>query len=423
MSSFSALKKQTKWTHKNNMFQPVNWFIGLRYSQSRSRTGFVSFITFFSIAGILLGVASLITVVSVMNGFENELKTRVLGLVPHITVATTPDNDSVRQSLLALPEVASVTPLEETEALVQSASGMSGILVQGINPSLEQDSIIASHMIAGSLSDLQPGKYQLVIGQALARKLNANIGDNIRLILPSRTMFTPMGRVPMQRNFKVAGIFNLGSQVDDTVVYLHQVDARKIMRKKSNDNQLLRIYLHDAFDVTHLMPKLQAQWPTLEMTTWQQSQGTLFSAVKMEKNMMWLMLGLIVAVAAFNIVSALVMVVNDKQGEISILQTMGMNKSGIVQIFITQGMVNGAWGVILGTGLGLLLTFTLNPMLALFGINIFGAGYVSQTLPIVLSWSDVGVIVIGAFVMSFVATLYPAYRASQTLPAEVLRNE
>ncbi|REL36279.1 lipoprotein-releasing ABC transporter permease subunit [Thalassotalea euphylliae] len=405
------------------MFQPVNWFIGLRYSQSRSRTGFVSFITFFSIAGILLGVASLITVVSVMNGFENELKTRVLGLVPHITVETQLNDESLRQDLLALPEVARVTPLEETEALVQSATGMSGILIQGINPSLEQDSIIASHMIAGSLADLAPSKYQLVIGQALARQLNVTIGDKMRLILPSRTMFTPMGRVPMQRNFTIAGVFNLGSQVDDTVVYLHHSDARKIMRKRSGDEQLLRVYLHDAFDVSLVTPKLLAKWPNLELATWQQSQGTLFSAVKMEKNMMWLMLGLIVAVAAFNIVSALVMVVNDKQGEISILQTMGMDKSGIIQIFITQGMVNGAWGVVLGTALGLLLTVVLNPMLAVFGINIFGAGYVSQTLPIVLAWQDVGIIVIGAFIMSFIATLYPAYRASQTLPAEVLRNE
>ncbi|WP_448554871.1 lipoprotein-releasing ABC transporter permease subunit [Thalassotalea montiporae] len=405
------------------MFKPVNWFIGLRYSQSRSRTGFVSFITFFSIAGILLGVASLITVVSVMNGFENELKTRVLGLVPHITVETQLNDESIRQDLLALPEVARVTPLEETEALVQSATGMSGILIQGINPSLEQDSIIASHMVAGSLTDLAPSKYQLVIGQALARQLNVSIGDKMRLILPSRTMFTPMGRVPMQRNFTIAGVFNLGSQVDDTVVYLHHSDARKIMRKRSGDEQLLRVYLHDAFDVSLVTPKLQAKWPNLELTTWQQSQGTLFSAVKMEKNMMWLMLGLIVAVAAFNIVSALVMVVNDKQGEISILQTMGMDKSGIIQIFITQGMVNGAWGVVLGTALGLLLTVVLNPMLAVFGINIFGAGYVSQTLPIVLAWQDVGIIVIGAFIMSFIATLYPAYRASQTLPAEVLRNE
>lgn len=405
------------------MFQPINCFIGLRYSQSRSRKGFVSFITFFSIAGILLGVASLITVVSVMNGFEGELKKRVLGLVPHVVLTTDQPFEQVSKQLSSFPYIRKVTPFEQSEALIQSPSGMSGILIQGIDPALETQSIVEQHMVLGGLGQLASKKYQVVIGQALARKLNVSLGDKLRLILPNRTLFTPMGRIPMQRSFTVAGIFNVGSQVDDAVVYISHLDAKKLQRKKSHTNQQIRLYLHDAFMVDELVKKIEQSLSPQEIDTWQQSQGSLFSAVKMEKNMMWLMLSLIVAVAAFNIVSALIMVVNDKQGEISILQTMGMNKAGIVQIFITQGMINGAWGVGLGAIAGLVLTFSLNPLLSLLGVNIFGAGYVNQALPIHLEWQNVVVILVSAFLMSFLATLYPAYRASATLPAEVLRNE
>ncbi|MFD2166067.1 lipoprotein-releasing ABC transporter permease subunit [Thalassotalea euphylliae] len=407
------------------MFQPVQCFIGYRYSQSRSRSGFISFITFFSIVGILLGVASLITVVSVMNGFEGELKKRVLGLVPHAIIQTDSSDtfDSAREQLMTLPSVRKVTPFVEAEALVQSPADISGVLVQGLNLAYEQDSLVANHMMSGELGNLEAGAYRVVIGRALARKLEVSVGDKIRLILPNKTLFTPMGRIPMQRTFTVAGVFNVGSQIDDGMVYLHQQDAERLMRIKKGAQTAIRVYLHDAFELEALMAWLESTRPNWQVETWQESQGTLFSAVNMEKNMMWLMLSLIVAVAAFNIVSALVMVVNDKQGEISILQTMGMNKSSVIGIFITQGMVNGAWGVTLGTALGLLLTFTLNPILALLGINIFGAGYATQVLPILVEWQDVVVIVVSAFVMSFVATLYPAYRASTTLPAEVLRNE
>ncbi len=407
------------------MFQPLSAFIGLRYSQSRSRKGFVSFITFFSIAGILLGVASLITVVSVMNGFEGELKKRVLGLIPHVIIETEQPFEQVRKSLLAYPEISNVTPFEQTEALIQSTSTMSGILVQGVNPDIENSSIVEHNMVVGNFSSLAEKGYNVVIGQALANKLNVTMGDKLRIILPNKTLFTPMGRVPVQRTFNITGIFNVGSQVDDAVVYVSHIAAQKLLRKRSSEVGSARLYLNDAFAVDMLLGKLAANesLTITEITSWKDSQGSLFAAVKMEKNMMWLMLSLIVGIAAFNIVSALIMVVNDKQGEISILQTMGMDKAGIIQVFITQGVVNGTWGVALGTVTGLAMTFGLNPALSAFGINIFGPGYVSQVLPIQLEWLDVGVIVISAFAMSFLATLYPAYRASTTLPAEVLRNE
>jgi len=414
------------------MFQPVSLFIGLRYSRSQKPSGFVSFITFFSIAGILLGVAALITVVSVMNGFEGDLKKRILGLVPHVII----DNNEkplqnwqeTRAKLLLQPHVQQVSPLLESEALIQSTSSLQGVLLQGIMPEFENHSIVNSHMVAGSLASLSQGRYNLVLGRSLARKLNVSYGDTIRLVLLNKTVFTPMGRVPVQRTFTISGIFNVGSQVDGSVVYVHSEFAAKLLKRKGDGITQLRLYLDDAFNAELVVNQLSKNMTNttdnqLMFTTWIQSQGVLFSSVKMEKNMMWIMLSLIISVATFNIISALVMVVIDKQGEIAILKTLGLSRSNIVKIFITQGMVNGLWGVIIGSALGVLITLNLNTLISTLGMNLFGAGYASQTLPIQLEGMDVVVIIISALTMSFLATLYPAYRASKTQPVEVLCHE
>jgi len=409
------------------MFQPASFFIGLRYSRSRSSSGFVSFITFFSIAGILLGVASLITVVSVMNGFEGELKKRILGLVPHIVLSseqqTMQDWQEQRQELLSLPHVQGVTPFLESEAFIQSPSTLQFVQLQGIIPEYEQNNIINSHMVSGSLTKLTGKPYSLILGQSLARNLNVGQGDSVRIVLPNKMVFTPMGRVPVQRTFTVAGIFNVGSQVDDAMVYVHSRYGAKLLRRKGDGINQLRLYLDDAFNAALVAKNLELEAGDLQANTWNKSQGALFSAVSMEKNMMWLMLSLIIAVAAFNIVSALVMVVIDKQGEIGILQTLGMARSGIVKIFITQGMINGLWGAVFGALLGVMLTLNLNELMSALGVNILGAGYADQHLPVQLNMLDVVFIVVSALAMSFIATLYPAYRASKTQPAEVLRNE
>jgi lipoprotein-releasing system permease protein len=406
------------------MFQPVSFFIGLRYSKSQNTSGFISFITFFSIAGILLGVASLITVVSVMNGFEGELKKRILGIVPHVIVTDSkPDANSTFTDKLTHPAVNKVTPFNELEALVQSASQLQGVLVHGIDVDKELDGLINQNLIAGNMSLLATERYQAVIGRALARRLSVTVGQKIRIVLPNKTQFTPMGRVPTQRTFTVAAIFHVGSQVDDSVIYIANQDANRLARQKAGEPQQYRLYLDEPFQAEFVVEELKIQAPNAQYSLWKQSQGALFSAVKMEKNMMWLMLSLIIAVAAFNVVSALVMVVNDKQGEIGILQTLGMSRFDIVKIFMTQGLVNGCWGVVLGTILGLVLTFGLNPLMTIFGVNIFGQGYASQQLPVLVQVSDIVIIVLSAFMMSLMATLYPAYRASQTQPAEVLRNE
>lgn len=406
------------------MFQPVSVYIGLRYSRSNHGKGFVSFITFFSIIGIVLGVASLITVVSVMDGLEREQKRRVLGLVPHILIspqdAKLNNWQALQAELVALPEVKHVTPFQESEALIQSKSALQGVLVHGIMPEYEQHNIISTAMENGQLSQLLDKPFGIVLGQALARNLNVGFGDVVRLTLPNKTLFTPMGRVPVHRTFTIVGIFNVGSQVDESMVYIHIKDGAKLHRKKGDGVEQLRLYLNDAFNAKAVITQLALKYPEFNYVSWQESQGALFAAVSMEKNMMWLMLSLIVAVAAFNIVSALVMVVIDKQGEISILQTLGLDRSGIVKIFITQGLTNGIWGVILGVTLGIILTLNLNSLFELLGVNLLGGG---QELPIALDSMNIAMIVGSALLMSFVATLYPAYRAAQTQPAEVLRNE
>lgn len=406
------------------MFQPVSVYIGLKYSRSSQGKGFVSFITFFSIIGIVLGVASLITVVSVMDGLEQEQKRRVLGLVPHVLMSTDQkhiDNwRDLQRGIVTLPEVIQVTPFQESEALIQSKTALQGVLVHGIMPEFEQHNIINSSMEYGQLSKLDTQPFSIVLGQALARKLNVSLGNTVRLTLPNKTIFTPMGRVPVHRTFTVVGIFNVGSQVDEAMVFIEIKDGAKLHRNKSDGVNQLRLYLDDAFKAEHLISQLSLKYPNFKFVSWQESQGALFAAVSMEKNMMWLMLSLIIAVAAFNIVSALVMVVIDKQGEISILQTLGLDRSGIVKIFITQGLTNGIFGVILGVTLGVILTLNLNTLFSLLGVNLLGAG---QELPVAINPMDILIIVSSALVMSFLATLYPAYRAAQTQPAEVLRNE
>jgi len=424
------------------MFQPISVFIGLRYSRSKNNTGFVSFITFFSTVGILLGVASLITVVSVMNGFESELKKRILGIIPHIIVSNFNVNKQhsntleplqwqiLRTELLAQPHVLKVTPFLESEALIQSKKGLKGVLIQGIKPSFEKDNIITKQMVSGSLERLSSHPYSVVLGQSLANKLQISLGDEVRLVLPNKSIFTPMGRIPVQRVFTLVGIFNIGSQVDDAMVYVDAHYGAKLLRRKGDGIDKLRLYLDDAFNANAVVNslntdkaniKLKNIEKTFTLTTWNESQGALFSAVKMEKNMMWLMLSLIVAVATFNIVSALVMVVVEKQAEIGILQTLGLARAGVVKIFITQGMINGLWGVTFGALLGVILALNLNDIMLLVGLNLFGFGV--QELPIKLEWIDVVIIIFSALAMSFLATLYPAYKASTTQPAQVLRNE
>jgi lipoprotein-releasing system permease protein len=362
-----------------------------------------------------------------MNGFEDELKKRILGIVPHVVVSSPQssfnDWQTIQQQLLSLPLVSHVTPIIESEALVLSDKGLQGVIMQGIIPELEQHNLVNSHLTSGNLTVLNDRAYAVVIGQSLARKLDVRIGEKINLVLPNKTRFTPMGRVPMQRSFTIADVFNVGSPVDNSAVYVHSHYAAKMMREKEGSVSALRIYLTDAFSVGLFIKQLPIAFAAFDILPWSESQGALFAAVGMEKNMMWLMLSLIIAVAAFNIISALVMVVINKQGEIAILQTFGMNRANVFKIFITQGMINGLWGVFLGIIIGVLLTFNLNELLSVMGISILGTGMSDNSLPIDFQLRDIMTIIFSSLSMSLLATLYPAYRASLTQPAEVLRHE
>jgi len=395
------------------------FFIGWRYANSRKGNHFIAFINFFSVTGISLGLAALIIVSSVMNGFEGLLKQRILGLLPHfvvsVPVAALPDN--IQHS----PLVNGVIPFAEIEAAIQSPSTLRPIIFQGVETqSFTQYSQVANSMLAGSIDDLSAGEYRIVIGRALAAELNVHVGEEVRILSAESTRYTLLGRMPSQRIFKVAGIFEMGSELDDSVAITHLHDLARLLRKSPEQLEHSRIFMHEPFEFQALRDSLNAV--SLDYQDWRARQGPLFDAVKMEKNMMMLMLLLIIAVAAFNIVSALVMVVSEKQGDIAILQTQGMTKQQIWQVFIINGLSNGVKGTVIGGALGLLLAFNINGIISGLGIPLHL--YLPEgRLPVLLEPWHLLLMVLFSLLLCFAASLYPAYRASQTRPAEALRYE
>jgi lipoprotein-releasing system permease protein len=393
---------------------PVSIFIGLRYSQSRKGNAFLSFITLFSVAGIFLGVLALTVVSSVMNGFEGELKKRILGVIPHLIVHS---NDTTLPARLQqqFPAIAQISPFLQSEALIQSSKDLTGAMLQGVDVNA-LPAFLQQSLQQGDWQDFAASRYQVVLGSALADKLRVRLGQQIRLMLPTGGSYTPLGWMPRQRNFTVAGIFDTGSEVDKVVVLLRLQDLQKLT---GNKETAWRLSLHDAF----LAPQLQAELSQLDgvsqVTDWRQSHGKLFSAVAMEKAMMWLMLLLIVAVAAFNIVSALVMMVTEKQREVAILKTQGMTNQQLFYVFAAQGMSHGVTGALTGAVAGVLLTLGLNDLLALLGLQLVQG----MALPVILQWTDVLLIMLSAVLLTALAVIYPAWRAVQVEPATVLRDE
>ena len=410
---------------KSTIFQPVSLAIGLRYAGARGDNRFASFISLFSTCGIAIGVMALILVSSVMNGFEGQLKNRILGVVPHAMVSGADGRLSDWPPLLAplarLPHVQAVAPLVRGEAMLQGRGQLAAVWLQGVDPAnYPADDLLRNSMGEDRLGTLQAGKFNVILGAALARKLDVLPGDQVRLLASEGSRYTPMGRTPSQRLFTVSGTFELGADVDDQVVFVNLEDARRLMRYPAGTISGLRLWLDDAFAVDQLAGQLpDAQ---LVLSDWRQERGELFRAVAMEKHIMGLMLVLIIMVAAFNILSALVMVVLDKQGEVAILRTMGMHDSSILRIFMVQGAWSGFWGALIGTLLGLALALFINPLLQLIGLNLYmAAGGVG--LPVIVEPLQIIIITLGALLISFLATLYPAYRATQIRPAEALRYE
>ena len=406
------------------MFHPPAAFIGLRYARASKGNHFIAFINFFSVIGIALGLMALITVSSVMNGFEGQLKNRVLGLIPHLVVDTR-GADTVEVSRLTdIPGVLASSPIIETEGVMQSPKDLHGVMIQGVEPTfMQQQSVVAQNMLFGAFSDLKPSEYGIVIGRALSVNLGLRPGDETRLIAAGTSVYTPLGRMPSQRIFKVVGIYDLASEMDNKVVFVHINDSARLLRTKADKAQKTRLFLNDAFEYKAVESKIN-----FETDNWRARQGPLFDAVKMEKNMMSLMLLLIVAVAAFNIVSTLVIVVNDKHADIAILRTLGASPGMVMRTFISQGMLIGIVGTLLGVVSGVLTAQNIESIVpaleSLLGIKFLAPDiYLISDLPSEMRWADVMVTATISFSLTVLATIYPAWRASRVQPAEALRYE
>lgn len=406
------------------MFYPLSVFIGLRYTKSKRDNQFVSFVSLFSTGGIILGVLALVTVLSVMNGFESELKERILGPIPQAKLSNQKqviDNWKQRINTLSSDSsVIAVEPIITVEGIVQSSTGLQGVSIQGIFPEKYASKTIKDNIYIGQLDSLQASQYNIIIGQVLAKRLGVDVGDKVRIISTRGTRYTPLGQVPSQRNFTVSGVFNVGSDVDSHLILMNVQDAARLIRIQIDQVTDLRFYFTDPFDVEHWqIPALNSDEILID---WRNTHGELFSAVKMEKNMIWLLLCLIISVAAFNILSSSVMVVTDKNAEIAILKTLGIQASTINLIFIIQGAFSGVIGALVGTVLGLLLSSYINEVMNFLGLNLL-SGSAGRTLPVVHETFQITFILFGAILLSLLATLYPAYRAGKVTPIEALRNE
>lgn len=412
------------------MFKPLSLFVGLRYTRARRRNHFISFMSLSSMIGLMLGVAVLITVLSVMNGFDRELKQRILGMVSHASVtATAPVSDwaSLVAIAEATPGVAAAAPLTQVQGMLTANGQVSGTVVSGIAPAAERRvSIIDQFMQpGGSLDALQPGEFGIVLGQQLASNLGLSVGDAVTLVLPEAAL-TAAGIVPRFKRFRVVGVFRAGAEVDAMLSYVHYADAGRLLRI-GDRVQGVRLRLDDLFSARRTTEQVLYQLPSgFYGQDWTFTQGSLFNAIKMEKAMMSLLLLLIVAVAAFNIVSSLVMVVNDKRSDIAILRTLGATPGMVQRIFLVQGTAIGLGGTLAGVLLGVLLSLNVSALAQgierLRGEPLFDAYFVNY-LPSQLLWGDVLWVGLAAFAMSFLATIYPARQAGRVQPAEALRYE
>ncbi|MBZ9557255.1 MULTISPECIES: lipoprotein-releasing ABC transporter permease subunit [unclassified Modicisalibacter] len=413
------------------MLDRLPFLIGLRYVRAKRRNHFISFISLTSMLGLTLGVAVLILVLSVMNGFDHELRTRVLGMVPHTRIekpAGMTDWKPLAERLTQRKHVVAAAPYVEQQGMLAAGGNTQGALVWGIQPDYEKRvSIIDQHMQQGSLDDLAPGEWHIVLGDLLARNLGVGVGDRVTLLVPEASI-TPGGVFPRMKRFTVSGIFKVGADLDARLAYTNIQDMQKLARMGDAVGGL-RLELDDLFlagSVTQsILNQLGYGYRGMD---WTYTHGNLFQAIQMEKRMIGLLLMVIVAVAAFNIVSTLVMVVTDKHADIAILRTIGATPRTIMGIFIVQGLAIGLIGIVIGVVLGIALALSVSDIIAWFeavtGIQFLDPNvYFISYLPSRLQWSDVGFIVLAAFGLSFLSTLYPAWRAARVQPAEVLRYE
>ena len=414
------------------MFQPLTAAIGLRYLRAKRRNGFISFISLASVLGIFIGVVALITTISVMTGFQEELRNRILGTVAHATVEGVDGSLADWPQAVALAKkdlrVVGAAPYIQTETLLQGQNRQ-GALMRGILPELESDvSDLPKNMRQGSLSSLKAGQFNIILGSELAAVLNVRVGDYVNAFV-SESSATPFGSMPRAKRFKVSGIFSVGAQeYDFGLALIHLSDAQVLLRMNKNVTGV-RLKLNDIWKSWEVARDLAGRMDGIyRVRDWTYDHANFFRALKMEKTVMFILLSLVVAIAAFNLVSSQVMLVQDKQADIAILRTLGLSPKKIMQIFMVQGLVIGMLGVLSGVIAGVLLSMNLGAIVrfveSLTGHELMPADvYYISGVPTVVNPMDVLSVALIAMIMCLVATIYPAWRASKTNPVEALRYE
>jgi lipoprotein-releasing system permease protein len=416
-------------------YLPYEWLVGLRYTRAGKRSGrnsFISFISLISVSGIALGVAALIVVLSVMNGFQKEVTDRMLSVLAHIEVfdaqGSMPNWEAASREAFRNPAVRGAAPFVETQGLLVRDDVMKPSVIRGILPEEEHKvSDVGRQVRQGSLQNLRPGEFNIVLGYVLARSLGVGIGDKVNMML-AQGQTTPAGWVPRTRSFTVAGIFEAGHyEFDSAMAFVHLQDAERMERLDAPNGLRLRVAdMHQAPLVAEQLKKSMSG--DLVMRDWSKLNANWFAAVQTEKRMMFIILTLIIAVAAFNLVSTLVMTVTDKQPDIAILRTLGSSPRSIMKIFMIQGALVGIMGTMAGVGLGVLVALNIDVIVPFiehaFGIQFLSKDiYLISEIPSDMRWPDVFKIGGVSVLLAFVATLWPSWSASRVKPAEALRYE
>ncbi len=412
------------------MYKPISLFIGMRYLSAKRRSSFISFISLVTILGLAIGTSVLILVLSVMNGFSREINTRILGAVPHVTmyshfslVEWEEYTDEIKQQY----DVMAAVPFVRLEGMLSANGRAEASLINGIEPIYEKDAtIVNDFMESGSLEDLKPGQFTIVLGNILAASLGVKVGDELVMVLPQITT-SPLGALPRIRSFTVAGIYGLGSEIDANVAFVHINDAAA-MKKIGDSVEGIRLHLPDVFDAPLVRQLLAEEYDDFYVSDWTATYGNLFASIRLEKRLVGLLLFLIIAVASFNMVSALVMLVNDKKGDIAILRTMGANRGVIIGIFMANGTIAGLIGTGSGVVTGVILSTYISEIVAyierVFAVDFLSAEtYFIDFLPSQLLLSDVVIVGTATLVLSAIASIYPALRAGDISPMESLKNE
>ena len=415
------------------MALPYELMIGLRYTRAKRRNHFISFISLISMLGIALGVTALIVVLSVMNGFQTELRSRILAVVSHVQISGANGEiagwEEVARDSAKLPEVRGAAPYVQAQGMLSFGQSVRGAMVRGILPDYEDKVVdFRSHMKEGSIDSLVPDSFNIVLGSELARALGVFVGDKVTVIAPQGVV-TPAGVVPRLKSFTVSGLFEVGMfEYDSGLALIRMEDAQRLYRMGDRVSGV-RLKLDDLFKAPFVVRELANSLDTpAYISDWTRSHANFFRAVQIEKNMMFIILSLIVAVAAFNIVSTLVMAVTDKQADIAILRTLGASPGSIMAIFMVQGALIGFIGLGLGIVGGVSLALNIDVVVP-FIERMLGTQFMSKevyyisNLPSELQWNDVTTITGVSFVLSLVATIYPSWRASRVNPAEALRYE